>query len=308
MSEPTLRDPTLRDPPFRDVGLLDSELLRRFPLPDPPEEADKDDRGVALFIAGSRELSGAALLAGVGALRAGAGKLRIATADCIALGIGIAIPEARVIAFAEGEEGCIDAGEIAGLLEECEDVDSLTIGPGMKHGPALAELIDTVIERGGSYPLVLDAAALGVLPPLAARLAAAPAGAILLPHAGEMARLLECERDEVSADPLAAAREAASRYGAVAVIKGHWSFIAAPDGRSFRFRGGGVGLATSGSGDTLAGIVGGLAARGADPLTAALWGVYLHGEAGRLLTRKVGKIGFLAREILDLVPRLMERG
>ncbi len=164
-----------------------------------------------------------------------------------------------------------------------------------------------MLDRGGSHSLVLDAAALGVLPPLAEKLRGSGVGAILLPHAGEMARLLECERDAITADPLAAARAAAARYGAVALVKGHWSFIAAPDGRSFRFRGGGVGLATSGSGDTLAGIVGGLAARGADPLTATLWGVYLHGEAGRRLTSQVGKVGFLAREILDLVPGLMER-
>ena len=105
--------------------------------------------------------------------------------------------------------------------------------------------------------------------------------------------------------PLAAARRAAERYGAVALVKGRFSFIAAPDGRAFRFEGGGVGLATSGSGDVLAGIVGGLAARGADPLTATLWGVWLHGEAGRILTERVGRVGFLAREIPDLVPGLL---
>jgi NAD(P)H-hydrate repair Nnr-like enzyme with NAD(P)H-hydrate dehydratase domain len=121
-----------------------------------------------------------------------------------------------------------------------------------------------------------------------------------------MARLLRMEREEVAADPLRAARSAAETYGAVTLIKGEYSHIVAPDGRAFRFKGGGVGLATSGSGDTLAGIVGGLAARGADPLTAALWGVYLHGEAGRQLSQSVGRVGFLARELLDLVPRLME--
>jgi NAD(P)H-hydrate repair Nnr-like enzyme with NAD(P)H-hydrate dehydratase domain len=121
-----------------------------------------------------------------------------------------------------------------------------------------------------------------------------------------MARLLECEPEEVEADPLAAARRAAESFGAVAVIKGQYSHIVAPDGRAFRFEGGGVGLATSGSGDALAGIVGGLAARGADPLTAALWGVHLHGEAGRRLAKRIGRIGFLARELLDEVPGLME--
>jgi ADP-dependent NAD(P)H-hydrate dehydratase len=286
--------------------MLDSELLRAFPLPHHPSDADKNDRGLALFIAGSRELSGAALLAGLGSLRAGAGKLRIATSESVALGLGIAVPEARVIAFSEGEGGCIHPDEIEQLVRRCEGVDSLTIGPGMQDGAALATLVETVLAGNGSYPLVLDAAALGVLPPLAARLRAWPGGAVLLPHVGEMARLLACDRDTVTADPLRAARDAAETFGAVVVIKGEWSFIVAPDGDCYRFHGGGIGLATSGSGDTLAGIVGGLAARGSDPLTAALWGVYLHGEAGRLLAKQVGKVGFLAREILDLVPRLME--
>jgi hydroxyethylthiazole kinase-like uncharacterized protein yjeF len=275
-------------------------------LPHHPEDGDKEERGLALFIAGSRELSGAAQLAGLAALRAGAGRLRIATSESIALGLGIALPEARIIAFTDDEEGCIHRDSVERLVRRCEGVDSLTIGPGMQHGATLADLLTAVLESGGGYPLVLDAAALGLLPPLAAKLRAWPGGAVLLPHAGEMARLLECDRETVAADPLAAARRAAATFGAVAVVKGQWSFVVAPDGRSFRFLGGGIGLATSGSGDTLAGIVGGLAARGADPLTAALWGVYLHGEAGRTLTRDVGRVGFLAREIPDLVPALMQ--
>src|SRR4051812_14746272 len=105
--------------------LLDADLLREFPLPHHASDSDKNERGLALFIAGSRELSGAALLAGTGALRAGAGKLRIATSESIALGLGIAIPEARVIAFADGEEGCIAPGAIEKLVKQCEGVNSL---------------------------------------------------------------------------------------------------------------------------------------------------------------------------------------
>ena len=284
---------------------LDADLLRRMPLPDHPEDSDKEERGLALFIAGSRELAGAALLAGISALRAGAGKLRIATSESIATGLSVAIPEARVVAFTDDEEGCIHRDAIEDLVRKCRGVASLTMGPGMQDGETLAELVSAVLDSGGDYPLVLDAAALGVLPPFAEGVRAWPGGAVLLPHAGEMARLLECDREKVADDPLAAARDAAETFGAVVVIKGQWSHVVAPDGRSFRYLGGGVGLATSGSGDTLAGIVGGLCARGADPLTAALWGVYLHGEAGRTLTREVGKVGFLAREIPEQVPRLM---
>jgi NAD(P)H-hydrate repair Nnr-like enzyme with NAD(P)H-hydrate dehydratase domain len=121
-----------------------------------------------------------------------------------------------------------------------------------------------------------------------------------------MARLLDCGVEEVEADPLAAVRRAAGHFNVAALVKGPFSFIADPDGRAFRFEGGGVGLATSGSGDVLAGIVGGLAARRADPLTALLWGVWLHGEAGRRLTKRVGRIGFLARELPDEVPGLLQ--
>lgn len=289
-----------------DLQILDAELLERFPLPHHPDDGSKEDRGRILVIAGSRELPGAALLAAVAALRAGAGKLQIVTAQSVSVQLGVAIPEARVIPHKETSEGCIDEDAIEEVVKWAKAAQAVMIGCGMQHGPPLEKLLDTLFACGAGVPLVLDAAVLGSLAERADALKRWQGGAIVLPHAGEMARLLRCEAEEVSADPLGSARRAAETFGVVALIKGEFSHIVAPDGRAFRFKGGGVGLATSGSGDTLAGIVGGLCARGADPLTAALWGVYLHGEAGRRLTRDVGRVGFLARELLDLVPRLME--
>lgn len=289
-----------------DFEILDRDLLRRVPLPEHPEDGDKEDRGRLLVVAGSRELAGAALLAGTGGLRAGAGKLQIATGASVAPALSVAMPEARVVGCPETEEGCIAADAVEALLKWVEGAQATVIGCGLQHGPPLDAVLDALLASRLDRPLVLDAAVLGSLAPRAQALRAWPGGAILLPHAREMARLLECEAEEVEADPLAAARRAAGTFGAVSLIKGQYSFIVAPDGRAFRFTGGGVGLATSGSGDALAGIVGGLAARGADPLTAALWGVYLHGEAGRVLAKRVGRIGFLARELLDEVPGLME--
>lgn len=285
---------------------LDDALLRRMPLPRLREDGDKEDRGRLLVIAGSRELAGAALLAGVGALRAGAGKLQIATAQSIATTLAVAVPEARVVGIAETEEGCLSPEEVDCLIELSRGASATVIGCGLQHGAPLDALLDALLACKMEAPLVLDAAVLGSLAPRAKALSARKGGAIVLPHSREMARLLECEVDEVEADPLAAARRAAGRLNAIALVKGEYSYIAAPDGRSYRFHGGGVGLATSGSGDTLAGIVGGLCARGADPLTATLWGVWLHGEAGRALTARVGRVGFLARELLDLIPGLLE--
>jgi hydroxyethylthiazole kinase-like uncharacterized protein yjeF len=289
-----------------DFEILDRELLRRFPLPHHPDDGDKEERGRALIVAGSRELAGAAYLAGIAALRAGAGKLQIATAQSISVQLGVAIPEARVIGLEETEEGCLAASSIEPLLKWAEGAQAIMMGCGLQHGPPLEEMLDALLASGLDRPLVLDAAVLGSLAPRAETLRAWSGGSILLPHAREMARLLEWEAERVEADPLAAAREAADRFNAVALIKGQYSYIVAPDGHAFRFEGGGVGLATSGSGDTLAGLVGGLCARGAAPLTAALWGVHLHGEAGRRLAKRIGRIGFLARELLDEIPGLLE--
>lgn len=289
-----------------NVAALDAELLKSFPLPHHPDDGDKEERGRLLVIAGSRELPGAALLAGVAALRSGAGKLQIATAESISVQLGVAIPEARVIPHRETEEGCVDESSIETLLKWSRAAQAVMIGCGMQHGPPLDRLLDALFACGAGVPLVLDAAVLGSLATRAEAVRSWQGGTILLPHPGEMKRLLDCEAEQISTDPLGAALRAAETFDAVAVLKGEFSHIVSPDGRAFRFKGGGVGLATSGSGDTLAGIVGGLCARGADPLTAALWGVYLHGEAGRQLSRTVGRVGFLAREILELVPKLME--
>jgi hydroxyethylthiazole kinase-like uncharacterized protein yjeF len=291
---------------MKEVEALDRDLLRRFPLPHHPEDSDKEARGRLLVIAGSRELAGAALLAGTGGLRAGAGKLQVATGASIAPALSVALPEARVVGCGETEEGGIASDEIARLIGWAGDAQTTLIGCGLQHGPELEALVDALLASDLGTPLVLDAAVLGCLADRAQALRSWRGGAVLLPHSREMARMLDCEPAEVEADPLDAARRAAGRFGAVAVIKGQYSYIVAPDGDSYRFEGGGVGLATSGSGDTLAGIVGGLCARGAEPLTAALWGVYLHGEAGRRLSKEVGRIGFLARELLDQVPRLLE--
>lgn len=291
---------------MKNPQALDADLLRDFPMPHLPEDGDKEERGRLLIVGGSREVPGAALLAGLAGLRAGAGKLQIATGASIAVALGVAVPEARVIGLAETATGCLAKAAIAPLLELAREAQAIVLGCGLQHGPAMDGLLDALLGARLDCPLVLDATVLGSLPARAGAVRAWPGGTMLLPHSREMARLLECEAEEVEVDPLRAVRRAAEAYGAIALVKGQFSFIAAPDGRAFRFEGGGIGLATSGSGDVLAGIVGGLAARGADPLTATLRGVWLHGEAGRILTERIGRVGFLAREIPNEVPALLE--
>ena len=119
--------------------------------------------------------------------------------------------------------------------------------------------------------------------------------------------MLGCDEAEVERNPLGCGKHAAELYRSVLIVKGPTSHVVTPEGQVWTYDGGAPGLGVSGSGDALAGIVGGLLARGAEPLNALLWAVWLHGEAGAALARKVGPIGFLARQIADEVPALLPR-
>jgi hydroxyethylthiazole kinase-like uncharacterized protein yjeF len=150
--------------------------------------------------------------------------------------------------------------------------------------------------------ITLDAALLRALQPLDRERPGTP---ILLPHSGELASLLDCGEDRIERDPVGCGRRAAELYRSLVLVKGVTSHVVTPEGHVWTYDGGAPGLGVSGSGDVLAGIVGGLLARGAEPLNALLWAVWLHGEAGAALAKKVGPIGFLAREIADEVPLLL---
>jgi ADP-dependent NAD(P)H-hydrate dehydratase len=284
---------------------LTADSLKAFPLPV-PHEGSKDERGSALVLGGSRAVPGAALLAGVAALRAGAGKLKIATVGSVAAVMGLAVPEAMVVGLPETPEGEIDGPGASDCLRKvAKGCDALLVGPGlMENGPTTALAVE-LLEALPSAAFILDAAAVCGLAPHAGDVRRHGERLVITPHAGEMAQLLDRSRDAVEADPLAAAHQAANLLGSVVVMKGAKTWIVDPHGARWLYEGGGVGLATSGSGDALAGIVVGLLARGLAPMAAALWGVFLHGEAGKRLAASVGPVGFLAREISGEVPGLL---
>lgn len=285
--------------------ILTADSLKAFPLPM-PHEGSKDERGSALVLGGSRSVPGAALLAGVAALRAGAGKLKIATVESRAAGMGLAVPEAMVVGLPETPEGGVD-GERAKdcLLKVTKGCDGLLIGPGLVEDGPTTKLAVELLEALPDASFILDAAAICGLAPHAGDVCRHGERVVITPHAGEMAQLLDRSREAVEADPLDAALAAANLLHAVVVMKGAQTWIVDPQGARWLYEGGGVGLATSGSGDALAGIVVGLLARGLAPLAAALWGVFLHGEAGKRLAASIGPVGFLAREIPGEVPRLL---
>lgn len=279
---------------------LTESLLSRWPLPEPGDHADKETRGHVLVVAGSHEMPGAALLAAIAALRAGAGKLTVAAPERVALGLALAIPEARVMGLAETRGGGFAARDCDRLGPLAEKVSAVVLGPGMLDEARSAAFVRTMLPLFRQSTVVLDAYAMSAV---GDRPFDQPV--VMTPHAGEMAHLTGQPKDEVLADPLTAVRAASQRWGACVALKGGITYIAQPDGSALRFTGGSPGLATSGSGDTLAGVIGGLAARGAQPLHACAWGVLLHARAGAALAREQGTLGYLARELSAQVPTLI---
>ena len=255
-----------------------NDALRRHPLPAPREGGDKDDRGSVLVVAGSAETPGAAILAGVAALRAGAGKLKIATAARNCAAVGAAVPEALVMPI----------DPLGPLLHAAGEVDAGLVGPGLLDEAAVVRDLAAAI---GEATLIVDAGSLAHLPDALARNTA------LIPNGDEI-------QEQMGMDP--DAEQAAKTLDCVVAVRApDDTWIAAPDGRVESDRTGGVGLATSGSGDVLAGIAAGLAARGADPFTAVLWAGHVHGVAGERLAQHVAEVGFLARELLDVIPAVL---
>jgi ADP-dependent NAD(P)H-hydrate dehydratase len=283
---------------------IDEALLRAWPLPMPTGDGDKEERGRILLIGGSPQMPGAVMLAAKAAMRAGAGKLTVATSHTVARLVATRIPEAKVVSLDEDGNGDLLPGALQRGAEKIGAAfDGVVIGPGMEGGDGLLDDCAALLALFPDARIVLDAFAMACLPRFCAR-AALPA-ILLTPHAGEMAALTGRPKDEIAASPDAAAIDLARRWRVTVMLKGARTVLAHADGRLWEHCRDNVGLAVSGSGDTLAGIVGGLAARGAPLEQAAAWGAALHARAGEALAARMGPLGYLPRELADEVPRLM---
>lgn len=274
-------------------------------MPQPDSDGDKEERGRVLILGGSPQLPGAVLLAGNAALRAGAGKLQIATGRSVAPLVAVQIPEARVIALPEDGDSGFAPSAAEALFPFIGQADAVLIGPGITDAEAIRPLIQQILPHMEAATLTADAGALELLQETPTLFHSLEGKAILTPHAGEMAQMLNAEKETIRNQSAETVRQAVERFQAVVALKGAETSITGPNQALYLNRVGNTGLATSGSGDVLAGIIAGLAARGAEPLQAAVWGVYLHACAGDRLARRIGPLGFLARELPDEIPALM---
>jgi ADP-dependent NAD(P)H-hydrate dehydratase len=279
--------------------LVTPQVLREWRLPEP--SGGKNARGSILVIGGSTETLGAVLLAAEGAMRAGAGKLQVATVASLAPFAAQALPEALVRALPETDDGAISADAADAVRDLAERADAVLIGPGMGDKEVTQRFGERLLPHLGG-PLALDALGLACVTADAACVHHLKGRVVLTPNPTEIAFALHVEEDDIEADPAGSAVELARRTRAVVGLGGATSWIASPDDRLWQDESGTAGLGVSGSGDVRAGITAGLLARGAEPAQAAVWAAHLHGRAGERLASSIGPLGFLARELPAQVP------
>jgi hydroxyethylthiazole kinase-like uncharacterized protein yjeF len=279
-----------------------ADALRGWPLPEPG--SSKQARGAALVVGGSSSTPGAVILAGEAALRAGGGKLQVATAGPVASQVSLALPEALVRGFPVTDSGDVDETACEDVSAMAEGASVTLLGPGLLDPDHAADLLEGVVPHLAGN-VVIDALGSAYVTRHPDGLHHLGGTAVLTLNHDELAHTLGVEPETVAADPLECAVELAGRTRAVVLCGGPEKLVVPPEGDVYRISEGGPGLGTSGSGDVQAGLVTGLLARGADPLQAAVWGGYLHGAAGDRLAQTCGRVGFLAREIAGVVPGLL---
>jgi NAD(P)H-hydrate epimerase len=267
-------------------------------------DSNKGLYGHVLVIAGGRGKTGAAAMAGIAALRAGAGLSTVASAASAISAISSCAPEIMTEPLAETDAGSIAmrAPDDPALAAITEKKTVIAIGPGMGQHPETVQFIRRFVQESKT-PMVVDADALNALAGQRARF---EGPRIFTPHPGEMSRLTGKSIAEIQADRIGHARAFATERGVYLVLKGNRSLIASPDGRVWINPTGSPSMATGGTGDVLTGMIAGLVAQFPKQLEGALLSaVYLHGRAGELGAAAIGEKSFMATDLFEFLPEAM---
>ncbi len=283
------------------LELLDEAAASAL-IPPRPLSGHKGAFGHILVVAGSKGRTGAALLAGEGALRGGAGLCTIASTPAGQQALSAHVVEAMTATYCDDEEPL--AGDLARLLELAAAKEALVVGPGIPRGEGMRELVAGLV-RESPAPLVLDADALNLLVGRTGVLRQARVPVALTPHPGEMARLVGRTVAEVQSDRVGVARRLAAETGATVALKGARTIIACADGRAWICPTGNPGMASGGTGDVLAGLAGALVGQGVPMPGALCAAVYIHGAAGDRAALRRGFAGLIARDLLDEIPSVL---
>jgi hydroxyethylthiazole kinase-like uncharacterized protein yjeF len=286
------------------IGLINEAVSEGIPRRG--RESTKFAAGSVLVCGGSIGLTGAPSMASEAAMRAGAGYVTACVPASLNLIFETRLLEAMTVPVAD-RDGRFDADGAGQVLERTERVDSLVLGPGLGREPETQSFAREV-ARAARVPLLLDADGLNAHAGALETLARRQAPTVLTPHAGELARLLETDSASIDAHRLDRVRRAATTGGAIVLLKGDDTLVAAPDGRVGVSRGGAPALATAGTGDVLSGVIGALLSKKMDPFEAACAGAFVHAAAGRLAARHIGAEGVIASDVIAALPGALAQG
>ncbi|MDX6733174.1 MAG: ADP-dependent NAD(P)H-hydrate dehydratase / NAD(P)H-hydrate epimerase [Baekduia sp.] len=291
-------------PADTSFGLIGPGILATYPRRG--QDSTKFASGHVLVAGGSRGLTGAVCLASLAAMRAGAGYVTACVPDSLNDIFEIKLTEAMTAPLPDDGGAHTEAGARDVVERARTRGGTLVVGPGLGRTDGAAAFARRLVAEA-PVAIVLDADGLNAHAGCLETLRTREAPAVLTPHAGELARLLEVESEVVNASRLEHAREAARRAGAIVVLKGDDTIVAEPEGRVGISRGGSPGLATAGTGDVLSGVLAALLARGMAPFEAACAAVFVHAEAGRrAATRRDGPDGVIASDVIDELPHTLE--
>ncbi len=265
-------------------------------------DAHKGTFGTVLIAAGSRGMSGAAVLCGSAALRSGAGLVRVATPACVQAVVAAGNPCYTTLAIHQHADGTLSDQAAADVISWGNKANGFAIGPGLGHSPDVAGFVRRVIRELAGTATVIDADGLNVLAPFSDEFKDRAVPAVLTPHPGEFSRLCGKPIAEIAEHRDELAVEFAAKWGVVLLLKGANTVVS--DGRRvYRNSTGSPGMATGGSGDVLTGIIAAMLAQGLAAFDAAVLGAWVHGRAGDLAVMKLGQVGLIATDIADALPQ-----
>lgn len=283
------------------------QVITQLPkLPPRAPNSHKGTFGKVLIVAGSRGMSGAAVLCGSAALRGGAGLVQVASPIDVQPLVAAGNPCFTTACLPiEMKDHGLAEDAVPIILELAESAKVLAVGPGLGQSAKVPEIIEILLVQA-KLPLVIDADAINALAKHRSDvLKRRPGPTVLTPHPGEFARLLKCSTEDVQANREELAVRFAHDHSVVLVLKGQQTLVT--DGkRLYRNATGNPGMATGGTGDVLTGLIAAWIAQGLTPFDAAQLGVYIHGMAGDLAAEIKGQIGMIATDVIDQLPHAIE--
>jgi NAD(P)H-hydrate epimerase len=267
-------------------------------LPRRKADGHKGTYGTVLVVAGSEGMSGAAILVGRGALHSGAGLVRVACPSRIQQIVAMGHPCYTTFGIRQHTDGTLGDGAAEQVVEFAGTADAVAMGPGLGHGPGVAQFVLDILQELADTPTVLDADGLNVIAQLGQGFPDRSAPLVLTPHPGEMARLCGKSVPEIQANRESIAIEFATKHRVILLLKGNATLVT--DGeRLYRNTTGNPGMATGGSGDVLTGVIAAIMGQGLEAFESAVLGAWVHGRAGDIAASKLGQVSLTAADLAD---------